>query len=457
MAVNFTSLFTRLGRIGHINYVANVHQAALPSAFDSLFDQFTSQPDRDWVLDLMNGYDPLLLTPIAGLDTGTLDAQRILFEMIKADNPAAATSVPAAVQELIRQMVVAAESVATCMTSVTPAVLGSMVGTGAIVMSKYRGDGLIRQNVIAEVAGVVCEVDSYSGGATAGQEQFRFTGAAQGDNRLSYDWPQGSGASFPFLAINAAAAPDNNGNLLTNSDFETYTVANTPDNWVIEAGTAGTQILKDTSAPYYGAANVRFVGNATGAAISQTFSDTTGLTGTTTTPLPEVNLALSFWGKITTAPAAGVLTIQLTDASNTVINDTQGTPNTYTLTLSTAATSWTNYTANFRFPRAVVSGCKLRVRLSTPLSVGSTLDLDHLSLATMETPYPGGPSVAVFGGAVPFARGDTWTATVANNRAGASYLATWNGFMDRLFELRDNGLQLPYSGSPTQADSLIST
>ncbi len=45
----------------------------------------------------------------------------------------------------------------------------------------------------------------------------------------------------------------------------------------------------------------------------------------------------------------------------------------------------------------------------------------------------------------------------ANDRASATYLATWNGLMDRLFQMRENGLQLPYSGSPTVLDSLITS
>jgi hypothetical protein len=455
MAVDFDALFARLGRIGHLNYVANVHQAALPTTFDGLFDLFTSQPDRQWVLDLQNAYDSLLVTPIGGLDTGTVTAQRILFETIKADNPAAASSVPAAVAELIRQMVDNSESVSACSIAVGTSDIGTPVGDGVVVSTKLRGDGLIRQNIIQEDATLVCELDSYSGGATAGQEQFRFTGAEQVAGRLSYDWPGGSGASFPFLAIDAAATASDTGNLLTNSDFETYTVANTPDNWVIESGIAGTQILESTAAPYSGLANLRFVGNATAAAISQTFGDAT--TGTGPTPLPEYNYALSFWAKVNTAPAAGNLRIELTNADNSAILDTSGGSNVFNLNLTTAATTWTNYTATFRFPRSVPAGAKIRVRLSTALSVASSLDLDFGALGAMQTPYPGGPSVAVFAGSTPFARGDGWTVAATNNRNSASYLATWNAFIDRLFQLRENGLQLPYSGSPTQDDTLITS
>lgn len=454
MAVNFTTLFTRIGRIGHLNYVANVHQAALPGTFDGLFDQFTSQPDRQWVLPLNDAYDSLLLAPIAGLDTGTTAAQRILFEMIKADNPAAATSIPSAVQELIRQMVVASESVSTCAIASTAAVLGTQVGNGSIITSKFRGDGLIRQNVIAETASVVCEVDSYSGGATAGQEQFRFTGASQVTNRLSYDWPGGSGASFPFFAISATSAASQTGNLLTNSTFETFTVANTPDNWAVEAGAPGTQILSNSTTPYFGTKNIRYVGNATAAAISQTFNVSTG---TIPVPRPEINMAIFVAVRINTVPAAGNLRFELTDSANGAITDQAGGSNVLNVNLTGLVNAtWTLVTANFRFPRAVVSGAKLRARLSTALSVGSTVDF-QLAFAEMQTPYAGGPSVAVFGGSIPFARADTWTVADTNDRASALYLATWNGFMDRLFQLRENGLQLPYSGSPTQADSLISS
>jgi hypothetical protein len=447
-------LFTRIGRIGKLIYLANTHQAALPAAYDSLFDQFTSQPDRTWVRDLLDGYEGLLTIPVGGLSLGVADAQRILLEMVLADNPSAGTSIPAAVQEVITQMLANSDGVSECAVTSVATPLAGIQGTGVIVVGVLRGDGKKRQNLIAENAVVVCEIDSYSGGATAGQEQFRFTGAPLTADRLSYNWPDGSGASWPFLAIDAAAAADANGNLLTNSDFETFTVTNTPDNWAIEAGTAGTQILESSAAPYYGTKNIRFVGNATGAAISQTFNNTDG---TSPTMLPEVNYALSFWGKITTAPAAGVLRIELTDSANTVIADSAGVNNQYNLTLSTAATVWTNYTAVFRAPKVIPTGMKLRVRLSTALSVASTLDLDHMALAQMQVPYPGGPNVAVFGGAVAFSRGDGWTVADTNDRNSALYLATWNGLMDRLFQMRENGLQLPFRGSPTVLDSLITS
>ena len=98
MSIPFTGaggLFTRIGRIGKLINLANTHQAALPAAYDSLFDQFTSQPDRIWVRDLLDSYETLLTVPVGGLPLGTADAQRILFEMVKADNPGAASSLAA--------------------------------------------------------------------------------------------------------------------------------------------------------------------------------------------------------------------------------------------------------------------------------------------------------------------------------------------------------------------------
>lgn len=461
MAITLTGaggLFTRLGKLGKMCLLANTHQAAIPAAMDAIFDQFTSQPDRGWTVDLLDRYDDIVAQPSAALSVFQADAARILFEMVKADSPAKASSLQAAIDELRRQMAVSVDSVAAMAVSVSASAAMLSTADGMIATTVKRGDGLVRQNVIAEAGVLVCEGDSFQGGFTAGQEPFRYTGAAMVADRLAYNWPSGSSASFAFNAVDAAAGPSPTGQLLVNGDFEAATVPNTPDNWAIESGVAGTQVFVDTSAPYSGTSSLKFAGHATKAAISQVFGDASA--GTGLIPSSLLNYALAFKIKVTGGPAAGVLTVELTDSANANAADAAGTANLATIDLTTASSSWANPTLAsgslvFRLPRVIPTGLKLRVRLSTALSVGSSVFIDHEAMTPMVTPYDGGPSIAVFGGAIPFAVGDGWTVTGANDRASATYLATWQALFDRWFGMREMGLQLPYSGSPTIADTLI--
>lgn len=450
-------LFTRLGKLGKLSLLANQHQAALPAAVDAVLDQFDGQPDRSWTADFLNQYDAILANPATFLPLVQNAAARVLLEMVKADVPAAGVDLPTAINELRRQMVATVDTVATCATSASTASAILSTANGRVMTTVLRGDGVARQNVLAEVGSLVCIGDSFAGGFVAGQEPFRYTGGPMVADRLAYDWPGGSGAVTDLNAVDATADPSATGQLLVNGGFEDAAVSNTPDNWSIESGSAGTQVFVDTAAPYSGLACLKFAGHATKAAVSQTFGSDTG---TALIPASLTNYAYAFKIKVTGGPAAGVLTVELTDSTNANVADDAGTPNLATIDLTMASSSWADPVAAtgsfvFRLPRVVPTGLKLRIRLSTALSVGSSVFLDHEAMTPMVDLYPGGPSAAVFAGAIPFAVRDGWTVTGANDRASASYLATWQALFDRWFGMREMGLQLPFAGLPTIADTLI--
>ena len=80
----------------------------------------------------------------------------------------------------------------------------------------------------------------------------------------------------------------------------------------------------------------------------------------------------------------------------------------------------------------------LRIRMSEPVSSGSSVFIDECSLVPMTQLYTGGPSVAAFTGRTYWSTTDTFTITVSNNRA--SDMHEW---ANRIFALRDNDLLLP--------------
>lgn len=435
-------LFTRLGKIGKILLTVNLHQSALVTAFENL----NLQCDGTTPPALRNLAAPFILQQPSilanqGSWLGPLVqsmAQQIILTMVLNDNPSQASSLARAVAEVSRQMIASADSVQLSTVAVTATAGSANVGNGVCVVSDIRPfDGLANEMLIPESARLLVQSSS----------QAQFTGAVGNLADVNnYTWPAGSGSGSlsPIPVTTIGASP-----ILANGDFETFTVANTPDNWTIEAGIAGTQILEDTTQFYTGLASLKFPGNATAARISQVVD---------TDLQPLTAYAFVLWAMVDTAPAAGVLTIDLTDASGTVLTDAAGTNNarTQSLTGFTGAT-WTPIVAAFRTGRTVPTGAKLRIRLSTALSTGKNLWIDRAIITPFAQPYSGGPLVALFQGSTAFPALDYFTVATTNNRGGASNNSTWQAEFDRMFNMRSMGLQLPSSGSPTIADSLITT
>lgn len=452
MAIDFDTLFAQIGRVGRLAYVLAGGQAGLPAAFTSLFAQFSGHHDIIGTIETQQ--DQLVRQNSANNLLGTLApiAQSSLLTLVKADQPSQGRSVPLAIQELIRQMIAGSKSVKACTIGLTPTALSGNTGTGVLVTSTKRGDGLIQQNTVAETGRLVCIADSYLLQATAGQEPFRFQGAEVGTARKwDYDWPLGSGAAAQFNVATPSLDANASNNLLTNSDFEVWSadVAPVLSNWTTSQ-TWGTE-LQQSATGYTGSFALR-LNAATGTAIYQQFNLAAG---TTVNPAALTSMAINLWirkntGTITT----GVLTVELVDGSGTVVNDAQGVANSFTIDLTLLSTTYVSATGVFRLPSVPPSTLRLRLRLSTALAGGSVL-IDDLCAAPLVQSYPGGPGMRVFAGLVPFKAGDGWTIATTNNLGGASYGATFQMLFDRLFGMTSLNLLLPYNASPTHADTLI--
>jgi hypothetical protein len=463
MSIDFVSnpngLFPRMGKLGKLLYKVNGNQSDLATVFGEIAAQYTTG-----LLDVA-GQLEISQTGLIRNQPGIVSAIQqsavaTIIGMVEADAPAAARSLSDALIEVRRQMLAGSVTVKACTVAAAVAALGTPTGTGVIVASTKRGDGLVQENLFAEVGRIVCTADSYSGGQTAGREQFRYVGeSSQSGGVFDYDWPAGSDAQTALTAVSADDFANTTGNLLSNGNFETWSSDATPtlngQSWAT-TGTAGTDWKRDSGA-FRGSYALRLVaGTGILSSFAQTFHDTSDNFGTGAALTPNTSYAVNLWMKQGGSVTGGVLTVELIDGSGTVINDQQGSANSFTKSLSGLTTSYAAVSGVFRVPAVPPATVKLRFRVSTALT-GADVFIDDFCVTPLTAVYTGGPGVAVFSGATPFVTGDTWTLTQTNDRGGSTYSATFQALFDRFFSARSLGLLLPSSGSPSIADSLISS
>lgn len=432
------SLFVRLGHMAKVLSDANSYaKTTLTTDVTNIYADFVTGYANESIIDgigvqLTAAQASSLGFPnyISQLATNTCNA------MVQADNPQfSSSSIDLALQEIIRQMKASSDSVLPMTVACTSSAAAGNNGNGNLVCTTYRKDGLQQENIYAEKIKAVCTADSSNGATTAGNEQFTVTGTTS-VTLLSSSWPGGSGASGSLQVINPTT-----GSILSNGAFETWTVANTPDDFSITVGSAGTQVLEG-STPFTGTKSLELVGDAANTALTQTITTST-----------QTLYAVNCWIYASVTPAAGVLEFALIDGGGNVINDDQGNQNLFTKSLTAVTTTWLAVSGIFRTPLIQPAVVKLRIRLSTALSVGTNLFIDQLCLSEMTSLYSFGPSFALFSGSTNFFLGDYFTATATNSRGAAGTLNTWQTVFFRLFN-RTN-LLLPVDPSPTINDNLI--
>jgi hypothetical protein len=403
----------------------------------------------------------------------------LILKMAQDDTPVQSPTTTTALALLVQQMNTSVDSV---LNNVVAA--GSQTAVGSPNGSAYKlligtksSDGLALEYVYAETFRLICTRDAQSG-AVKWQESFSITGAPVIADTMSWLWPGGSGISLNLNAITAyanGASQDNiNGNLLTNSGFDTFTVANTPDKWPITTGIVGTDILSGGSGNAYSSSpnclnfhgdgatliDVRQQFNNTGGTAGNVYAYTNGLTapyfygggpsaaagpGSSTSP----QYGFSVWMKVGAA-ATGVITFSLVDGSGTVINDAQATANTISVNVNTLTTSYAQTTGTFRLPALLPStGVFLRIKLTTALQSTKDLYIDNMVMTPMTQLYAGGPYACVFSAATQALINDQFTLAMTNTMGG------FQGYSWRCFNMPAKGLKIPSNSSNTINENLI--
>ena len=469
MALSFANavgnLFNRLGKLGLlIKTVKSTQSTLLTNMTDTatgVVAQFNGESD---IQALMGS---AYIGVLSGIEvTGGLAqsiAQATVNRMVYRDNPQISQNltqlnINVAIAEVIRQMRAQNASVLRMTVSAVPTPFNG-TGNGGVIASLTRPfDGLPLENAYQENVLFQCTADSYTGGSTVGNEGFQVTGAGSESDIFAFDWPLGSNATLALNAVNGAT--DNGaGNLLTNSSFETYaTTANVPDNWTLKVGTAGTNTFKETSVVYVGTASLKILGDgSTLTSLQQQFGASPG-TGGTLSPQTQYGFNI-FVRRDGTAAAAGVLQVDLIDGNSNIINDFNGTANSFTIDLTALTTTYTAFNVAFRTPEILPATQFIRIHLTTALTNGRAVYLDLASLGVMSQMYTSGPFFSVYSGSIPFVSSpipDYSYCQINNSRGAGATLSTFQTLWAQLFpQMISNEFLLPSSNSPTISDGLI--
>lgn len=447
-------LFTRLGKLGKILFDINSYQkTTLPTDVNGLAANFSGSD-----LAMIDGLQNQMASnqqAVGGLMNSLQTiAANVVNTMVYQDSPQSSkTSLAVSLAYLINQMKANGQSVqsSTATATVTPGASNS--GNGALVVSCQDASGNTLEDQFAETVSVTCSTDSSANPSSAGNETFQVAGQVAASGPFDWLWPLGSGTTSTITCVNATNS-NTTGTLLTNGDFESFT-SNAPNNWAIVTGTAGTNIKQSSSGnAYTGSAALQLVGDgSTLLDLRQQFNSSSGTLGI---PAPSTIFAVNCWVKVDVVTAAGVLRLSLVDGSGNIVTDANGNNNSITLNLHTGAgTSYAPLNGVFRTPHVMPSTLKLRIDVTTAISTGTNLFVDRLGMGSMTRLYQGGPSLAVFSGKTPFYVPDWFSVTTTNSRGGTSDLRTFQTLCDRLLGMKQLGLLLPSSNSPTISDSLI--
>lgn len=335
----------------------------------------------------------------------------------------------------------------------TQTAVGAPNGNPIISLSTLDNQGRTLQYAFSDTFTFTCSSDSQTNPSALNVEPLAFSTPPAITTPLNPLWPSGSGSSGSLTCTDATANAAS-GNMLTNSDFETWGAGSVPPtNWNLLSGSvAGTDVIKSSS-PYTGTYSLELTSGTSSTTLAGIVQPFGASPGTPLTLNPLSVYAINFVDKVSAVPSAGVLEVALVDGSNNLVNDASGTANHVLVTLSSETTTFAPHQGFFRTPALTPStGYALRVRLSTAMDTGKNVLVDHLAMQACPSPmYTGGPYGAAFSMSTKLLKGDQWTFPVTQ-----AYGQFQQAF-ERMFGMRTLGLVMPNtSSSPTIADSLIS-
>ena len=409
MAIDYTTLFTRIGKlVKTINSYLTLQATVMASAAEVIGEYNTR-------LDLV----PTLQQQFAGWASQPQSWEQALKQAcdatladLQATLITPSASVTVILPLLYADMVANTMTLTPCTVGTSTSVGGSNVGSGKLVVLATD------QRLVADVVNVTCVTDQY-GGRAAGAESFSLTGGPAA-SAYSGLLPQGTGSGASMTVLDGA-------NMVFNGNFEAFT-SSVPNGWTIDVG-AGL-VSNETSLVHCGTSALKLSGDGTSATctLHQALSAVRAYT-------PYV---MGVWlRKSGTVTSGSNLQVCLTGTSFTPINLFNADP-------SSLTTSYVFYSVQVSAQSVVPSDVNVKITWTSANIAGAAavVLMDDLVLGS-PTSF-GNAYYALFCGAADFVVGDTFQVTNTNDHAGV-----FQAFFSRFYNFA-----LPTSGSPTISDSL---
>lgn len=441
MAVNYTDLFENLGE-----FVQRVNDfQALYAALDTDFAEIEADLDANAMQDVLSGTFETI-SGFKGNLLGWIGAMQIKTtqllvhrETVLEELNIQSADVRTVLVEMYRDMTANTQHVKRSTVTVGAVTeLKTNANAGTLLVNKVL-DGVTQPHgsfpavweyngADSELAGTSetiwaqCIRDSESDGATEGGETFQVNGQVAPSSPFSWQ-AFGSGAG-PSLTVLQGAS------IMSNLEMENFT-ANIPSGWTLDAGTAGTQVLNETSTIKRGSSALRFTGNASVASIQVSQNAPSSFK-------PRKRYYVGFWLRGTAGASAGTFTIQFEGTGYTAASSEKITLNAAAVAALTSY-AWHGFYINW--PTDVPSDMELVIKWTGTPSAHSVY-IDGGGVAPVV--YHNGVNFVVYAGSEKFLRTDRFSLTVSNDDLGVF----------QTFFRKSYGVQLPSNAAPSQADTL---
>lgn len=425
MAINFTRLFTALGKIvGGMNEANTFRGTTLGTRTDTLSALYNSVL-QDVPADLYSSRDAARTAGTRWLQYLQTLAGDTLIEEVVLDRPLINQTVRDCIGELRTQMIAGAQFLAQtpATVTVTPTLTD---GDAKLVATNVHPSGQVIQLALPDSYHLTVPAGSLRGD-TPFQEILALAGVIQAVPDTSWLWPGGSGTSASLTSRDANQSLG----LASNGKLATLT------NWTGQTGGAWTAGAA-TLAPRSGYADnvVKFAPSGGSGYIQQVVSVKALTNYGWTVRVYKHGSGTQNWS----------MTVSLVDQSGTVVTST-------TTAASMTGGAWNTLAGFFTTPEFMNGAVTLRIEY-TSIVASSNLEVCHAALIQPDALYIGGPTLVCWAGTKPLTSRDKWTVGVTIG--GTADPGSLHRGTDRLLGLRKILPQgLPANGAPTQADGLV--
>lgn len=426
MAINFTRLFTALGKIvGGMNEANTFRGTTLGTRTDTLSALYNSVL-QDVPADLYSSRDAARSAGTRWLQYLQTLAQDTLIEEVVLDRPLINQTVRDCIAELRTQMITGAQALAQtpATVTVTPTLTD---GDAVLVGTNVHPSGQVIQLALPDSYRVTVPNGSLRGD-TPFQEILALNGVTQAVPDTSWLWPGGSGTTGSLTSRDANQSLG----LAANGKLSSLT------SWTGQTGgtwTAGVATL----APRTGYTdNVVKYAPSGGSGYIQQVVAVKALTNYGWTVRIYKHTGTQTWS----------VKVSLVDQSGTLVSTTVA-------STSMTGGAWNTLAGFFNTPEFMNGAVTFRVEYVS-IVTSSNLEVCHTALIQPDALYIGGPTLVCWAGTKPLTSRDKWTVGVTIG--GTADPGSLHRGTDRLLGLRKilpQGLPVSTGGGITQADALV--